>query len=128
MHAGSSHSAGSSNSNASVQATYAPGLQAFVFVLFFAFGGITSLNDVLIPKLRGLFTLSYGEVMLIQFAFFAAYFIISIPAAALVRPATEQDLGPLGARVSRNSTVADAAETKLFARARAISSKSTCSH
>jgi MFS transporter, FHS family, L-fucose permease len=77
--------AASSNSNASVQATYAPGLQAFVFVLFFAFGGITSLNDVLIPKLRGLFTLSYGEVMLIQFAFFAAYFIVSIPAAALVR-------------------------------------------
>ncbi len=75
----------SSSSNESVQATYAPGLQAFVFVLFFAFGGITSLNDVLIPKLRGLFTLSYGEVMLIQFAFFAAYFIISIPAAALVR-------------------------------------------
>ncbi|HXB00741.1 MAG TPA: sugar MFS transporter [Steroidobacteraceae bacterium] len=85
MHAGSSHSAGSNNSGAPVQATYAPGLQAFVFVLFFAFGGITSLNDVLIPKLRGLFTLSYGEVMLIQFAFFAAYFIISIPAAALVR-------------------------------------------
>ena len=56
-----------------------------MFVLFFAFGGITSLNDVLIPKLKGLFTLSYGEVMLIQFAFFAAYFIISIPAAALVR-------------------------------------------
>ena len=56
-----------------------------MFVLFFAFGGITSLNDVLIPKLKELFTLTYGEVMLVQFAFFAAYFIISIPAAALVR-------------------------------------------
>ena len=73
------------SSNAPVQATYAPDLQAFVFVLFFAFGGITSLNDVLIPKLKALFTLSYGEVMLVQSAFFAAYFIISIPAAALVR-------------------------------------------
>src|ERR1700733_12359613 len=60
-------------------------LQAFVFALFFAFGGITSLNDVLIPKLKALFTLSYGEVMLVQSAFFAAYFIVSIPAAALVR-------------------------------------------
>jgi FHS family L-fucose permease-like MFS transporter len=66
-------------------AQYSPHLQAFVFVLFFAFGGITSLNDVIIPKLKALFTLSYGEVMLVQSAFFAAYFVISIPAAALVR-------------------------------------------
>src|ERR1700677_4978879 len=66
-------------------ATYATNLQAFVFALFFAFGGITSLNDVIIPKLKGLFTLSYGEVMLVQSAFFAAYFIVSIPAASLVR-------------------------------------------
>lgn len=66
-------------------ATYSTDLQAFVFVLFFAFGGITSLNDVIIPKLKALFTLTYGEVMLVQSAFFAAYFIISIPAAALVR-------------------------------------------
>src|SRR5450755_4372336 len=64
---------------------YAPNLQVFVYVLFFAFGGITSLNDVIIPKLKALFTLSYGEVMLVQSAFFAAYFIMSIPAAALVR-------------------------------------------
>jgi MFS transporter, FHS family, L-fucose permease len=66
-------------------ARYSTHLQAFVYVLFFAFGGITSLNDVIIPKLKGLFTLTYGEVMLVQSAFFAAYFIISIPAAALVR-------------------------------------------
>jgi MFS transporter, FHS family, L-fucose permease len=66
-------------------ARYSGHLQAFVFALFFAFGGITSLNDVLIPKLKALFTLSYGEVMLVQSAFFAAYFIVSIPAAALVR-------------------------------------------
>src|SRR6266702_3480109 len=66
-------------------ATYSANLQAFVYALFFAFGGITSLNDVLIPKLKALFTLKYGEVMLVQFAFFVAYFIISIPAAALVR-------------------------------------------
>jgi MFS transporter, FHS family, L-fucose permease len=66
-------------------ATYSTNLQMLVYVLFFAFGGITSLNDVLIPKLKALFTLSYGEVMLVQSAFFVAYFVISIPAAALVR-------------------------------------------
>ena len=56
----------------------------FVFALFFIFGGITSLNDVVIPKLKELFTLSYAEVMLVQSAFFAAYFMVSIPAAELV--------------------------------------------
>ena len=72
-------------SSPSEPAAYASNLQAFVYALFFAFGGITSLNDVIIPKLKALFTLTYGEVMLVQSAFFAAYFIISIPAAALVR-------------------------------------------
>ena len=46
---------------------------------------ITSLNDVIIPKLKELFTLSYAQAMLVQSAFFAAYFVISIPAAAIVR-------------------------------------------
>jgi MFS family permease len=59
-------------------------LRLFVFALFFFFGGITSLNDVIIPKLKGLFTLNYAEVMLIQSAFFAAYFLVSIPGAAIV--------------------------------------------
>ena len=63
----------------------APGLQYFVFGLFFIFGGITSLNDVLIPKLRELFTLSWTEAMLIQFCFFAAYLLIGIPGAKLVK-------------------------------------------
>jgi MFS transporter, FHS family, L-fucose permease len=60
-------------------------LRLFVFGLFFIFGGITSLNDVVIPKLKSLFTLSYGEVMLVQSAFFAAYFIIGMPAAKVVQ-------------------------------------------
>jgi len=55
-----------------------------VTALFFVWGGATSLNDVLIPKLKGLFALSYLEVMLTQFAFFMAYFVVSIPAGALV--------------------------------------------
>ncbi len=67
------------------QGVQAPDLQVFVFGLFFIFGGITSLNDVIIPKLKSLFTLSYAEAMLVQSAFFAAYFIVSIPAAALVQ-------------------------------------------
>ncbi|MGH6616725.1 sugar MFS transporter [Sphingomonas sp.] len=65
----------------------APDLQVFVFALFFIFGGITSLNDVIIPKLKDLFTLSYAQALLVQSAFFAAYFIFSIPAAAIVRKA-----------------------------------------
>jgi FHS family L-fucose permease-like MFS transporter len=60
-------------------------LRLFVFGLFFIFGGITSLNDVVIPKLKGLFTLSHADAMLVQSAFFAAYLIISLPAAGIVR-------------------------------------------
>ena len=78
-------SSGAEQGGSGANARYSTDLQAFVFVLFFAFGGITSLNDVIIPKLKALFTLTYGEVMLVQSAFFAAYIIISIPAAALVR-------------------------------------------
>ena len=63
----------------------APQLQLFVMGLFFIFGGITSLNDVIIPKLKELFTLSYTEAMLVQFCFFAAYAIIGIPGARLVK-------------------------------------------
>lgn len=62
-----------------------PDLRLFVFALFFIFGGITSLNDVIIPKLKELFTLSYAQAMLVQSAFFAAYLIVSLPGAAIVR-------------------------------------------
>ncbi|MFC0253856.1 sugar MFS transporter [Massilia consociata] len=63
----------------------AASLQTFVFALFFVFGGITSLNDIIIPKLKDLFTLGYAQAMLVQSAFFAAYFFISIPAASIVQ-------------------------------------------
>lgn len=62
-----------------------PDLRLFVFVLFFVFGGITSLNDVIIPKLKELFTLSYAQAMLVQSAFFTAYFLVSLPASGIVR-------------------------------------------
>ena len=63
----------------------APGLNYFVFGLFFIFGGITSLNDVIIPKLKELFTLNYTQAMLVQFCFFTAYLVIGIPGAKLVK-------------------------------------------
>ena len=69
----------------SAQGINAPDLQVFVFALFFIFGGITSLNDVIIPKLKELFTLNYTQAMLVQFCFFTAYLVIGIPGAKLVK-------------------------------------------
>ncbi len=63
----------------------APDLRNLVFALFFIFGGITSLNDVIIPKLKELFTLSFFEASLVQFCFFIAYAIVGIPGARLVK-------------------------------------------
>ncbi|HEX2794231.1 MAG TPA: sugar MFS transporter [Croceicoccus sp.] len=63
----------------------APGLNYFVFALFFIFGGITSLNDIILPKLKELFTLNYTQAMLVQFCFFTAYLVIGIPGAQLVK-------------------------------------------
>ncbi|WP_374397669.1 sugar MFS transporter [Sphingopyxis sp.] len=63
----------------------APELRLFVMGLFFIFGGITSLNDVIIPKLKELFTLNYTQAMLVQFCFFTAYLLIGIPGAKLVK-------------------------------------------
>lgn len=52
--------------------------------LFFMWGLITSLNDILIPHLKAVFTLSYVQAMLIQFCFFLAYFVVSLPSGFLV--------------------------------------------
>lgn len=60
-----------------------PAISFSVYALFFLFGGLTSLNDVLIPKLKGIFALSYGEAMLVQSAFFIGYLLVSIPAGFL---------------------------------------------
>lgn len=53
-------------------------------VLFFLFGFITVLVDSLIPRLKELFTLSFFEAGLVQFAFFGAYFLLSIPASYII--------------------------------------------
>ncbi len=59
---------------------------AFVVVttLFFMWGFITVLVDALIPRLRAVFELSYFEAGLVQFAFFTAYLVISIPGGFLI--------------------------------------------
>ena len=52
--------------------------------LFFIWGFITCLNDILIPHLKSVFELTYTQAMLIQFCFFAAYFVVSVPSGYLV--------------------------------------------
>ena len=46
--------------------------------LFFMWGFLTSLNDILIPHLKAIFDLNYTKVMLVQFAFFSSYFTLDI--------------------------------------------------
>src|SRR5450631_1673450 len=55
-----------------------------VTTLFFMWGFVTVLNDVLVPHLKAIFDLNYARASLIQFAFFTAYFVFSIPAAKLI--------------------------------------------
>jgi FHS family L-fucose permease-like MFS transporter len=52
--------------------------------LFFMWGFLTCLNDILIPHLKSIFDLNYARAMLIQFAFFSAYFLFSLPWARFV--------------------------------------------
>lgn len=74
-----------------VSALAAPGSQSnvralvIITILFFMWGMLTSLNDVLIPHLKSVYTLTYVQAMLVQFCFFSAYFVVSIPAGGLVR-------------------------------------------
>jgi FHS family L-fucose permease-like MFS transporter len=57
---------------------------AVVTSLFFMWGFMTELNDVLVPHLKSIFELNYFKSMLIQFAFFSAYFIFSVPWARVI--------------------------------------------
>lgn len=57
---------------------------AIITILFFLWGFITVLVDSLIPRLREVFELSYFEAGLVQFAFFIAYFVFSVPAGFLL--------------------------------------------
>src|SRR4030095_7163163 len=57
---------------------------AIVTTLFFMWGFLTSLNDILVPHLKSIFDLGYAGAMLVQFAFFSAYFLFSIPWSRIV--------------------------------------------
>lgn len=57
---------------------------AVVTTIFFTWGGLTSLNDVLIPHLKAVFQMNYAQSMLIQSTFFGAYFLMSLPASRVV--------------------------------------------
>jgi FHS family L-fucose permease-like MFS transporter len=57
---------------------------AIVTTLFFMWGFLTSLNDILAPHLKSIFDLSYAQAMLVQSAFFSAYFLFSVPWAKVV--------------------------------------------
>jgi FHS family L-fucose permease-like MFS transporter len=53
--------------------------------LFFMWGFLTCLNDIIIPHLKAVFELNYAQAMMIQFAFFTAYFVMSLPSGAIVK-------------------------------------------
>lgn len=57
---------------------------AVVTTIFFMWGFLTCLNDILIPHLKAVFELNYTRAMLVQFTFFGAYFLMSLPAGRLV--------------------------------------------
>ena len=57
---------------------------AVVTTLFFMWGFLTCLNDILVPRLKSIFDLSYARVMHIQFAVFSAYFLFSLPWSRIV--------------------------------------------
>jgi FHS family L-fucose permease-like MFS transporter len=69
------HSSGASNT----------GPLIIVTLLFFMWGLMTSLNDVLIPHLKAIYTLTYVQAMLVQFCFFGAYLVVSLPAGVLIK-------------------------------------------
>jgi len=60
------------------------GALAMVTTLFFMWGFLTSLNDILIPHLKSIFELNYTKVMLVQFAFFTTYALLGIPSGKVV--------------------------------------------
>lgn len=78
-------SSGIDHSAASGATRTQQGALLVVIMLFFMWGLLTSLNDVLIPHLKAVYTLTYVQAMLVQLCFFGAYFLVSLPAGALIR-------------------------------------------
>ncbi len=61
-----------------------PAAIAVLSIIFFTWGALTCLNDVLIPHLKAVFAMNYAQTMLIQFTFFGTYFVMSIPSGRVV--------------------------------------------
>lgn len=70
----------------SVAAPFTNDVRALVIVtaVFFMWGLITSLNDIIIPHLKAIFDLDYAQAMLIQFCFFSTYFVFALPFGKLL--------------------------------------------
>src|ERR1700744_5137447 len=52
--------------------------------VFFMWGFATVLNDILVPHLKSVFSLNYGQSLLVQFVFYLGYLLMSLPAAKLL--------------------------------------------
>ncbi len=77
-------SSGTSTASSDSRYTYYPMALTVITTVFFMWGFLTCLNDILIPHLKAVFELSYAQVMLVQLTFFGTYFLMSLPAGRLV--------------------------------------------
>jgi FHS family L-fucose permease-like MFS transporter len=71
------------SSSSAEAARYRPALAAAT-ALFFMWGFLTCLNDILVPHLKSVFDLGYARGALVQLSFFSAYFLVSLPAGKVV--------------------------------------------
>ncbi len=70
--------------SANTEPSYKPAM-AMMTLLFFMWGFLTVLNDILVPHFKAIFDLNYTRVMLIQFTFFSAYFLLSLPSGQILK-------------------------------------------
>lgn len=80
------HQSGTANGKRArlAEARVLNGAMVVVASLFFIWGFLTCLNDVLVPHFKAVFSLNFSEAALIQFVFFGAYFVMSLPAGRIV--------------------------------------------
>ena len=69
---------------------------AMVTTLFFMWGFLTCLNDILVPHLKSIFDLNYAEVILVQFCFFSAYAVFSVPSGKIIERIGYQKMMVIG--------------------------------
>src|SRR5687767_11178076 len=56
-----------------------------ITTLFFMWGLLSHLNDILSPHLQNIFHLDYFQANIIPFTFFGAYFIMSFPCSFIIK-------------------------------------------